>query len=84
VKEKVSISKSRLKQLEAAEEFCRAARIGFSERGFVAQAETPWFDRWMRLSGKSRYDAPKPCRAVWCGSCKCRHVAGRHVEAEGG
>lgn len=77
---KVLISESRLKQLQAAEEFCRAARIGIVERGFVGQDEWPWFDRWMRLAGKTKYDVPKPCRATYCSSCKRRHLAGQHVD----
>lgn len=77
---KVLISESRLKQLLAAEEFCRAARLGFTERGFVSQPEYPWFDRWMRLASKRKYDDPKPCRPTWCQSCKCRHTAGLHTK----
>jgi hypothetical protein len=77
---KVLISNSRLKQLQAAEEYCSAARIGIVERGFVGQTEWPWLDRWSRLAGKAQYDVPKPCRATYCSSCKRRHVAGQHVE----
>lgn len=72
----VEISKNRLKSLLAAEEFCRAARIGIVESGFVGIREYPWFAKWMRLSGKSCYDKPKPVSKTWCGSCRKRHIAG--------
>lgn len=64
----IGISKNRLKSLLAAEEFCRAARIGIVESGFVGNREYPWFARWMRLSGKSCYDKPKPISKTWYGS----------------
>ena len=54
----------------AAEEFCRAFRAVATMR-VVDATETDWssvlayLQRWMRLAGKSRYDAPKPLnRAV--------------------
>ena len=73
----VTVSANRMKSLLAAEEFCRAARIGIVDRGFVGRVEYPWFERWMRLSGRAKYDQPKRVPPVWCGSCKKRHVAGK-------
>lgn len=73
---KVTISENRLKSLLAAEEFCRAARLDYSDYGLVTKRSYQWFDRWMRLSGRSRYDKPKPTRPVWCSNCRKRHVSG--------
>lgn len=75
---KVEISEHRLKQLLAAEQFCLAARTGFSTTGNVGQLEYRWFDRWFRLAGAYKYDVPKPVKPVWCGSCLKRHIAGIH------
>ena len=77
----IQLSENRYRSLLAAEEFCRAARLEYAgPQGLVTARSWPWFDRWMRLAGKSKYDAPKPTRAVWCGNCLCRHVVGRHCK----
>lgn len=70
------ITKNRLEVLLAAEEFCKAARQGIVDRGMIGNIEYPWFDRWMRLAGKNKYDPPKPVKPTWCCSCKHKHIAG--------
>jgi len=76
-----TISEAEYRRLQAAEEFCRAAREGYASRGTVGRQEFAWFDRWMRLSLKSRYDSPRPVRPTWCAACRARHIAGNCPQA---
>lgn len=57
---RVTISRREYLRLQAAEEFCRAARIGYGTCGIVGNDQFPWFEQWMRLAPESKYDAPKP------------------------
>lgn len=73
---KVQITEARLKSLLAAEAFAQAARIAIVDTGNMNNAY-PYFDRWMRYSGKKvKYGQPKKLHPVWCCSCKKRHIVG--------
>ena len=75
---KVLISENRLRSLLAAEEFCRAARLEYSASGLVTSRSWPWFDQWMRRTGKGCFKAPLPTSPHWCSLCKRRHISGEH------
>lgn len=68
-----TISQNRLNALLAAEATCQQMRSDIAGIGGVTQKTVDYMFRWMRLSGKSVYDTPKPLRAIWCPDCKRRH-----------
>lgn len=76
---KVEISENRLRSLLAAEAFCQAVRKDFANHGAMTRLSWPWFDQWMRRTGKVKFEAPKPVRATWCCECRGYHVSGEHI-----
>ena len=73
---KITISKARLRSLEAAEALAQHVRIAIADRGFVGRDILPYLDQWMRRTGKATYQKPKRPSPTWCPQCRCRHVYG--------
>lgn len=73
------ITANRLRSLLAAEAVCQQLRFDVVEAGGMTRRTLPFFDRWLRTSGKTKYQQPKKVYPVWCCDCKCRHVCGEHV-----
>lgn len=76
---KVEISENRLRSLLAAEAFCQALRKDVCDYGGMTKRCWPWFDQWMRRTGKVKYETPKPVHPTWCCDCRGYHVSGEHI-----
>jgi hypothetical protein len=55
-------SNRREKARDAAEDVCRKIRADIVKFGFATSDSVDYLFRWMQLSGKHKYDDPKPLK----------------------